>query len=348
MRLKYPYILFHAILWGGVYFVMAPNPVGLGEFDIELFDPRRRLWFVTYGLVLNAIMVYSYAHLALPRYLEKNNLGYFLFVNAAYILGFVLIESFFDLLTEASFKPTEQIMTTGKLLGWIRTNLLVSAIFMLVANLYGFTFGWFRDQQNRRYLEQAKLQAELSALKHQINPHFLFNILNGLYGLAFQNDDEPTAEGIAKLSQLMRYMLYESNDPKVPLQKEIKYIENYIDLQKLRLQQSVAIDFSVNGKIEDKQIVPMILITFVENAFKHGVSTAKPSRISIEMDVMGTDLFFTVKNTIHRLPNTSVETVGGIGLGNVRKRLDLLYKKAYRLDIDQNNGLFEVTLTIAL
>jgi two-component system LytT family sensor kinase len=348
LKLNYLYISIHIILWLGVYFTMIPEPYGLGGFRLSLFDTDKQLWFITYGMILNAIMVYTYAHLALPPYLEKNKLYYFLLINSLYIIGFVLLESLLDYLTEYAFQMDNDLEVEGSYGDWVRTNLLVNSVFMLVANLYGFTYGWFRELQVRRSLEKEKLKAELSALKHQINPHFLFNILNGLYGLAFQNDDEPTAEGIAKLSQLMRYMLYESNDPKVPLSKEISYIENYIDLQKLRLPKSVEINFEVNGKVEGKQIVPMILITFVENAFKHGVSTAKPSYIRIATDIKGNDLIFKVENSNHYLSNTSGHNMGGIGLTNVRKRLDLLYRNSYNLNIEQNEIFFAANLTIAL
>ncbi|MCB0837569.1 MAG: histidine kinase [Bacteroidetes bacterium] len=350
MKLNYLYISIHVILWLGIYFAMIPEPYGLGGFHLSLFEEDRQvqLLFISYGMVLSAIMVYTYAHIALPPYLKNNKLYYFLLINSLYIIGFVFLESLFDYLVNDAYHNHQHTEVSAKYSDWVRTNLLVNSVFMLVANLYGFTYGWFREQQTRRSLEQEKLKAELSALKHQINPHFLFNILNGLYGLAFQNDDEPTAEGIAKLSQLMRYMLYESNDPKVPLGKEVNYIENYIDLQKLRLPKSVEINFSVNGRIEDKQIVPMILITFVENAFKHGISTANPSHIHISINVLENDLVFKVNNSNHRSNNASGHNMGGIGLRNVKKRLDLLYKKSYNLTIDQNDDFFEVNLTIAL
>ncbi|MEZ4774455.1 MAG: histidine kinase [Bacteroidia bacterium] len=347
MRPKYIYVLVHLLLWTGAYYLLAPEPVGVGRFLLPVFSPRQNLWFITYGILLNAIMIYTYAHLLLPRYLKKNNISYFFLINLIYLSGFVLLESFLDY----SFVVFHHLPTSPdswqSFGGWVETNTVLNVVFMLVANFYGFTFAWFREQQNRRSLEQEKLKAELSALKHQINPHFLFNILNGLYGLAYQNDDEPTAEGIAKLSHLMRYMLYESNDNAVLLDKEIRYMENYIDLQRLRTQGAVDIDFSVKGEVQGKKIAPMILIPFVENAFKHGVSTAKPSSIVIQLNILENDLSFRVVNTIHR-SESSAAPFGGIGLKNVEKRLNLLYKNAFRLEIDQKNGFFEINLTIAL
>ena len=205
-----------------------------------------------------------------------------------------------------------------------------------------------RISETDRHWYRQKLQAELSALKHQVNPHFLFNILNGLYGLAFKNDDEPTAEGIAKLSQLMRYMLYESNGTYVPLSKEIEYINNYIDLQKIRTNGTTEIQFSVFGEIEGKQVAPMMFIPFIENAFKHGISTVQPSSINIFMDVEDKALTFKVSNPIHVSPFKHRDSVGGIGLNNVIKRLDLLYKGTYNLIVDDSEDQFKVELTLAL
>ncbi|MEZ4826554.1 MAG: histidine kinase [Bacteroidia bacterium] len=347
MRPKYIYVWVHFVMWAGAYYLLAPEPVGVGRFLLPVFSPRQNLWFISYGILLNAAMIYSYAHLLLPRYLKKNNITYFLLINLIYLSGFVLLESFLDYLFVRFQHLPNPPDSWQSFLGWVETNTVLNVVFMVIANFYGFTFAWFKEQQNRRTLEQEKLKAELSALKHQINPHFLFNILNGLYGLAYQNDDEPTAEGIAKLSHLMRYMLYESNDNAVLLDKEIRYIENYIDLQRLRIQEAAEISFAVNGEVQGKKIAPMILIPFVENAFKHGVSTARPSVIRISIDIEDKTLTFKVANTLHQR-NRSEEPFGGIGLKNVEKRLNLLYKNDFKLVINQENGFFQISLTISL
>ena len=240
MKQKYIHIwinliswLIHAIIWGVFYFILSPSPVGLGKFDIMMFNDTQTIYFLSYGFILSALMFYSYAHLALPSFLKTNQLKYFLVVNVVFLIGFSLFESIIDYFFELHALQKDGMQLIWKSFpSWLKTNLLINGLFMLAANFYGFTYGWFMDHNRRRVLEQEKLKAELSALKNQINPHFLFNILNGLYGTALKNDDEITAEGIAKLSQMMRYMLYESNDAKVPLEKEIAYLQNYIDLQK--------------------------------------------------------------------------------------------------------------------
>lgn len=350
MQLRGLYILIHVLVWLGFFFVLCPEPLGLGHFRLKgIFSPEEALPFFLYGVLQNALLFYSYAHIALPYYIKNSSWQYFILANAAFLTGFVLAESFADYeymkyvyVTSGNPKPFRSFSV------WLTTNTVINGIALMAANLYGFTYDWFKDQRLRLDIEQEKLRAELSALKHQIHPHFLFNILNGLYGLAFKNNDEPTAEGIAKLSQMMRYMLYESNDPQVPMVKEIEYIENYIDLQKIRINAATQIHFSVQGNPNGVFISPMIMIPFIENAFKHGISTVKPSDIHISIALEGKRMEFTVVNPIHQVAMPAEIEPGGIGLQNVKKRLDLLYTDAYTLEAGAHEGIYRVKLTVIL
>ncbi|WNJ19542.1 histidine kinase [Pontibacter sp. G13] len=342
-------ILTHLTIWLGVSYLMLPDPLGLGLFNPEYFSSEQSLWFLLYGIVQNAIMVYSYAHIALPRYFQDNSFAYFLLINVAFLVGFSVIESALDLRYMDRVGLSElygQDWSSFNI--WMRTNMVINGGFMLAANFYGFTYSWFKVQRRRRELEQEKLRAELMALKHQINPHFLFNILNGLYGLAFKHDDEETAQGIAQLSHMMRYMLYESNDAKVPLGKEIEYIENYIALQRLRLDPSVEVSFDVSGEVQVAEIAPLLLIPFVENAFKHGVSTVHPSRIQIRLTLSNGELTFEVSNTLQSTRSAEPKHIGGVGLTNVRKRLELIYKDSYVLSIQPTDKTYHTILKITL
>lgn len=342
--------LVHVVIWGIVYFILSPAPIGLGKFNVPMFNTTQTIYFLSYGFILSAIMFYVYAHIALPSFLKNNRFKYFVMINLVFLIGFTLLESIIDygfewlVLTDVGLDIDWKSFPS-----WIQSNLLINGLFMLAANFYGFTYGWFMDHNRRRSLEKEKLKAELTALKNQINPHFLFNILNGLYGMALKNDDEMTADGIAKLSQMMRYMLYESNDAKVPLEKEIAYLQNYIDLQKIRINGDLTeISFSTSGDISGKQIVPMIFIPFVENAFKHGLSTVKSSYIHISLDLLGNDLSFRVENSVHAHTLPLKKNYGGIGLKNVKKRLALLYTGSYELNINQEDDKYLVHLTLAL
>ncbi|WP_160718148.1 sensor histidine kinase [Chitinophaga solisilvae] len=191
--------------------------------------------------------------------------------------------------------------------------------------------------------------ANLDFLRAQINPHFLFNALNTLYGTALQEEASRTSEGIQKLGDMMRFMLHDNNLEKIPLDKEVAYLQNYISLQRLRVMSSPDILIEVN--IDESQchhdIAPMLLIPFVENAFKHGISLRNRSRIVISLSCNEHQVFFDVYNSVHPRPDNDPERDGmGIGLNNVRERLALLYPYRHELSIRHTANEFFVHLTI--
>ncbi|MDB5030425.1 histidine kinase [Mucilaginibacter sp.] len=193
--------------------------------------------------------------------------------------------------------------------------------------------------------------ANLDFLRSQINPHFLFNALNTLYGTALQENADRTGGGIQKLGDMMRFMLQENVQEHISLMREIDYLNNYIDLQKLRTQTSP--DIVINAEIEESinglQIAPMLLIPFVENAFKHGISLREPSHIKITLQTRGTQLLFDVYNSIHQKPDNDPEkNKSGIGLENVKQRLQLLYPKRHELVIRESAKEFFIHLTVNL
>lgn len=220
----------------------------------------------------------------------------------------------------------------------------VSCFFIFLSTVLKFMIDWFLNEKIKSNLENEKLIAELAFLKSQINPHFLFNSLNNIYSLAYQKS-EKTPEAILKLSEIMRYMLYESNEDKVALSDEIRYLENYIELQKLRFKDKTHIKFEINGDTDIQKITPLVLISFVENAFKHGIATDRENPISIILNVFANKLFFQV---INRKSNQNKDETGGIGLQNVRRRLDLVYKGQYRLHIEDGNDIYNCELYLNL
>ncbi len=225
---------------------------------------------------------------------------------------------------------------------------VLSTLFIVVfVGLLKFVEDWFELEAKKKELENETLMAELRFLKAQINPHFLFNTLNNLYYLAFTNSPN-TTEVIAKLSQMMRYMIYDSNHNKVPLTKEIEYMENYISLEELRLNNEIPIHFEVVGELNGISIVPLILITFLENAFKHGVSNnAKESYIKIKVEVQHQECWYSVENS--KIPkNTNNEEKSGIGLQNVKRRLELSYPNQYDLKIEDSEKKYCVNLKLNL
>ncbi|MEO7213441.1 histidine kinase [Mucilaginibacter sp.] len=193
--------------------------------------------------------------------------------------------------------------------------------------------------------------ANLDFLRSQINPHFLFNALNTLYGTAIQENADRTSEGIQRLGDMMRFMLQENMHEKILLTREIDYLNNYIALQKLRTQTSpdINIDVQIEDHILGLQIAPMLLIPFIENAFKHGISLREPSHIKITLQTKENTLYFDVHNSIHIRPDNDPEKgKSGIGLVNVKQRLKLLYHNKHELIIRENASEFFIHLTINL
>jgi len=214
--------------------------------------------------------------------------------------------------------------------------------------LLRFAEDWFEFEARKKEIENEKLTAELNFLKAQINPHFLFNTLNNLYYLAYTKS-ENTTEVIAKLSQMMRYMIYDSNYPQVPLTKEIEYMMNYISLERLRLNNQIPITFDIKGSPDNILITPLIFITFLENAFKHGVNNnTAGSWVKISIELRTNECVYSVENSIIVKPNPSKEEKSGFGLQNVQRRLELSYPGQFRLESKNLPDRYQVQLNIQL
>jgi len=215
------------------------------------------------------------------------------------------------------------------LASYIISVVFIAGFFLVSSSVIKFAVDWFSNERIQRNLESEKKDMELQFLKSQLNPHFLFNSLNNIYSLAYQKSDK-TADAILKLSEIMRYMIYESNDSWVSLNKEVEYVESYVELQKLRFKDGASVEISINGVIDGQQIVPLILISFVENAFKHGVANDPSDPIKINIIANQKILHFSVTN---KKNTTNKDAIGGVGLNNVERRLQLLYPERYKLNI---------------
>ena len=219
---------------------------------------------------------------------------------------------------------------------------------MMLSLLFASALKIARDSFSRRQKEK---EAELKLLKAQLNPHFLFNTLNNLYGLSvIKSEKLPSL--MLKLSDLLRYSLYETKETMVPLEKEITYLENYVALEKIRLEDSTIIEVCKEGSFSQHQIAPMLLIVFVENAFKHlNTSTGGKSHVAITLKVEGETLSFSCINTMeeHPKPDLNLEKgKSGIGLQNARKRLGLIYADKHNLSIAKKDSAYHVHLKLNL
>jgi two-component system, LytTR family, sensor kinase len=298
--------------------------------------------FVGYGLINISFFYLNYLGF-IPRYLDKKQYRrYFVVVLVAIAaVGFVKygVGLFFH----------QHILTgrNGKTIGFASyyvSACFTTVIFTLLSLLLHFTVDWFLNERIQRDLENQRLTAELALLKSQINPHFLFNSLNSIYSLAYQRADN-TPEAILKLSEIMRYMLYECNDNKVDLGNELQYLQNFIDLQKIRFGENSYVNFEVDGIVTNQKIVPLLLISFIENAFKHGVANDPQLPIQLKITVDDKHLHFYMHNKKHLLNR---DAAGGIGLSNVKRRLKLLYPNQYQLKINDTADTYTCELSLIL
>ncbi|WP_428656337.1 sensor histidine kinase [Runella sp.] len=221
---------------------------------------------------------------------------------------------------------------------------LSHALFLFLAGI--FVSLSLRINDRLRQTEREKINTELSFLKAQINPHFLFNTLNTIYSLAIEQSSK-TADAVVKLSSLMRYVMREADTSLVALTKEFMYIENYVALQKLRLDDTVEVHFTVKGNPNGQQIAPLILISFIENAFKYGVNPQEKSLIRIHLSIVENQLHLRAFNKKVRVFHDE-ETSSGIGIENTQTRLQLMYPGKHELTIDDSFGSFTVDLRLEL
>jgi hypothetical protein len=216
--------------------------------------------------------------------------------------------------------------------------------FAFIGGLFRVFFLWVDQNKKKDNVEKQNLKSELALLKYQINPHFLFNTLNNVDSLIHDNTQKASL-ALNKLSEIMRYMIYDSEKETVSLKEELAYIESYISLQKLRIINDNKISFNITGDINNIQIAPMLFITFVENAFKHSSLKKTDNSIVIKLDVLKKQINFSCINSLSSSSAEKDES-SGIGLELIKKRLELIYPKAYELKIDKTENSFVVYLKI--
>lgn len=322
--------LFYVLFFGSIY-----GKYG-NDYKWYLFESLCMLPFV---MCATYITIYA----VLPFYLKKRNLILTVFLMVVLIFVITMSE-------RISLRKINQLpITSDSLFGVTFLYLMLETNFMVaIAFAIKIIKKWKVQQEEKFEIEKIHLQSELNLLKAQLHPHFLFNTMNNLYALSLEESTK-TSQGIAKISELLRSVLYECNDVEIELKKEIKLIENYIDLEKMRYGNRLGLNFEVDGPIDKMKIAPMLLFTFVENCFKHGSSTdpGKPF-IKIKLQVNEDGLLFLATNSKYgNNKKGSFTKNGGIGLKNVQKRLDIIYTDRYDLNITDIQNRFEVSLSIS-
>jgi two-component system, LytTR family, sensor kinase len=215
----------------------------------------------------------------------------------------------------------------------------------IIGSLFRFFVDWLNKDKIQLQLSRQNLQSELALLRTQINPHFLFNSLHNIDTLILVNP-EKASDSLIKLSELMRYTLYDADTEFIELSKEIDYINKYINLQELRLTNKSLISFTVEGSVESIKVAPMLFISFIENAFKHATDKEVEAGISIQFKITEHRILFNVTNAFDATKNRVKDETSGIGLENVRRRLELIYPNNHKLEISTKDNRYKVELTI--
>jgi LytS/YehU family sensor histidine kinase len=277
---------------------------------------------------------------------KKINIVNYIFLILSILGVLTILEGYSDFLFNKLKNPFWDNLTVKLSMEYFDLTFLVNAFFLLLSFGYGFTLQWYKNEVLKRKLIQDNIQTELALLKAQINPHFLFNTLNNIFGLARKSNNQLVATSITKLADMMRYITYEIEEGKVNLGKEIKYLDNYIELQKLRFSKddNISIEFRIQGPSENIYIEPMLFLPIVENAFKHGISLRSKSEIFLNFNIDSNQIVFDAKNTI--APSRETHLTSGVGLENLRKRLNLLYPGRHQLLINKNESYYFSNLTI--
>ena len=335
----------HALFWLIVYtyFILT--------LDIEYFGSyKEAIESKTILIFIQIVIAYPCLYLLIPRYLipKKHlrfSIGLLLLLVVAYMILTCIMEFYYQ---PKYFVSTGTLTKYDSIKGFwsygFNIQMFASrSIKFLTPTTLLVIAKFYKEQQTLLQMNEQKKSSELNTLKHQLNPHFLFNTLNNLYSLSVTKSDE-APEVIEKLSEMLDHMLYGCNDKFVSLNKEIELIENYLALERVRYSDRVDITFTKEVEKEVK-VAPLILLTFVENAFKHGVSQElEKADMRIQIRVKGNHIYFTISNSI--ATNKVTSNKEGIGLNNVKKQLELLYKKEYSLGIKKEKDRFYISLKL--
>ncbi len=339
-RAKIKNSFLHVLIWAGYSLLTLVGPISYMPHGYVAL-------FVLKTLVVNATVFYVNTFWLMPSYLFGSRKGRYAVAVSLTIAFFAVVNIVFDACVGHPLDAPEAPANDGA--GWFPFH-MVETITSSMGMLFVSTiFGYFSQdrlvRQREVSLTHQNLEFEMKFLKSQINPHFLFNALNNIYALSVIKS-EKTPEMILKLSEMLRFTLYDSESKKVKLRREVDYIVNFIDFQKLKLDSEPNIRVDVSGCNGEMMIEPMLMIPFVENSFKHGnIDNAKKGWLIIEIKTLGPILVFQVRNS---LPAVAInkDVVGGIGVENVRKRLEMLYPGRSELKIETTNNEFSVFMKI--
>ncbi|WP_226940511.1 MULTISPECIES: sensor histidine kinase [unclassified Imperialibacter] len=310
----------------------------------------------SFYVIFQAIAVYFNLYFLMPRYFEKGRYAVYFVSLAVTVVLAAMAVNFGYFVNAWAYDTTVQklfnIESTDPFYFFKRNTMPSTVASTTLGMSVKLAKNWIRDKRRQQELEKEKLETELKFLKSQFNPHFLFNTINSIFVLIKKNPDV-ASESLAKFSELLRYQLYECNEHRIPLGQELAYLDNFIELARLRLDVGkfdLQLDFErdLGG---NAMIAPFVLMPFVENAFKHvSQQEGRPNWIRMQLSLSDYLLNFSIANSVEPEQARAKEAVsfGGLGLKNVQRRLDLVYPDSYSLSIDKGNDEFKVSLKIDL
>jgi len=341
-------ISIHLLFWGINYSLVFYDNLSWNGFTQE-----NNLLPISYsyGLLFNALLFYAQAIWLVPKYFTKNKKGRFWLLTIGFLLLVTFIEATIDTILGRSFDLNENdnfyknpfIVITFV---WLYSNLIFHVLYVFAGFFFGFKAEYRKAEREKQELLKETMETELKYLKAQLNPHFLFNGINSVYHL-IGKDDTLAKDTLLQFSGLLRYQLYESNATHIVLEKELEYVAQYIQLEDIRKGNDITLSHTFNYENEDVKIAPLLLIPFIENAFKHLSNHLDndKNKITITVKEQNKKLTLIVNNSFDDL---QPKKTGGVGLNNVKRRLQLLYPDTYELRITKENYMFKVYLKIDL
>lgn len=338
MKRKYV-VMIHLLFWL-LYTTVTTIPYTIGNISDE--ETRNIIIRLMISKLFLVIVFYVYYFFIGPQLIFRNRIFLFIIlavvfdISYAFLMANIILPIYHWVLGPDCGKTTFNSIFFSSV--WYHF------IYAVYGTLFRFTIDWFRKEQKRRELETQKVNAELAFLRSQINPKFLFYTLGELDNILKINPAR-TSEGIIKLSEIMRYMLYDAATSKIPLELEVSHIQNYITLQELISGKKGMVKFTIDGNIKDRDIPPLLFIHFIENAIKHGKKDNHFPAIIINLTVNDELIFFETQNFIEGNSNYN-EMHEGQSMKNIRRRMDLLFGKKYTLDIKQESEIFNVKMII--
>jgi len=336
--LKKP-IVYHGLFWT-LYFLF--NVFRWGSYNQDYLNA---FYNNLIEFPMHIGLAYLNIYYLIPRYLPKRYYQYILLVSIGILLavgGRIFLEDVF------AISPNNTLTNHQYILELVIGEVYVQGFL----TAFKFLLDWGRNQKKMRELQKANYETELDFLRSQVQPHFFFNTLNNLYSLTLDKSDM-APETVLKLSELMSYVIYEGKLKKVHIAREIGYIQNYLDLERLRFGEKLKTSFDVYGQVENQMIAPLLMLPFIENSFKHGVGAGIDEiSIDVRLDINPAEVIFTVSNQKFKKLNYPATgpyhhiSLNGVGIKNIRRRLNLIYSNNYKLDIKDDSDKYTVTLKI--